>query len=148
MQSRRAVSDGAARGRDQPAVTDETMVDAVIDGELARHTRLFEACGQKVAVVEQRVEAADDQMRRRQARRVGEDWRRAPVAVLLRPFEIGLPDPAHLGLRQARAASEALPRCALGVGRVATVDQQLKAKGAVAGVTQGEGGRKRQVGAG
>src|SRR5208282_141495 len=93
-----AVADRAPRGGDQPAVADEAVIDALIDGELARHAGCFEAGGQGVAVVEQRVEAADDQMRRRQARKLAEKRRRAPVALLLRPLEIGLPDPPHLGL--------------------------------------------------
>src|SRR5262249_3384343 len=44
-QCRRAVSDGATRGRDQPAVTDKAVVDAFINGKFARHPRLFEPVG-------------------------------------------------------------------------------------------------------
>src|SRR5438105_4888125 len=98
-QGRRAISDGASRGADQPPVSDKAVVEAVIDGQTARHSGLLEAGSQTMAVVEQRVEAADNQMRRRQAREIGEDRHRAPVAALLRPFEIGLPYPTHLGLR-------------------------------------------------
>src|SRR5271165_6825631 len=87
-------------------------------------------------------------MRRGQACWFGEDWRGAPIALLLRPFEIGFPYPAHLGLREAGAAAKPLPRCALGVGRIATVDQQLEAQRALAGVAQGESGRERQIDAG
>ena len=85
------------------------MVEAIIDGQIARHRGLLEAGGQTVTVVEQRVKAADDQMRHGQAGEIGKDRCRAPVGLLVRPFEIGLPDPAHLGLRQPGALTEALP---------------------------------------
>src|SRR5216683_6622033 len=64
-QGGRAVVDGAPRGGDQPAVADEAVVEAVIHGELAGYPGRREAGGQSMAVVEQRVEAADDQMCRR-----------------------------------------------------------------------------------
>jgi len=76
---------------DDPAVADGAVVDAFIDGEIARHAGCFEARGQGMAVVEQRVEAADDQMRWRRARKVAEKRPRAPIALLLRPLKIGLP---------------------------------------------------------
>ena len=45
----------------------------------------------------------------RESGEVGERRGGAPVVPLLRPYEIGLPDPAHLRLREAGAAAEALP---------------------------------------
>src|SRR5258708_21687477 len=101
-----------------------------------------------MTVVEKWVKAADDQMRRRQACKVGEQRRSAPVALLLRAFEIGFPDPAHLRLRQTSAAAKALPRVALGVGRVDPVDQQLKPERALTGIAQREIVREREVAAG
>src|SRR6266446_3663247 len=78
-----AVADGASRGADQPPVPDKAVVEAVIDGQLVGHSGFLEAGGQTVAVIEQRVEAADDQMRRRQAGEIGEDRHRATVGALV-----------------------------------------------------------------
>src|SRR5437870_5375804 len=59
-QARRAIAEGASRGADQPPVADKAVVEAVIDGQIAPHSGLLEAGSQTMAVVEQRVEAADD----------------------------------------------------------------------------------------
>ena len=108
-QGRGAIAERAACGGDQPAVADKSVVDAVIDGERARDAGRFQRRGQALAVVLQRIEAADDQMRRRQPGEPAQDRGGAPVGLLLRRFEIGLPDPPHLGLRQTGALTEALP---------------------------------------
>src|ERR1700730_16191814 len=147
-QGRRAIAEGASRGADQPPVSDEAVVEAVIDGQIAGHSGLLEARSQTMAVVEQRVEAADDQMRRRQAGEIGEDRRGAPVALRVRPFEIGFPDPALLRLRQPGTLTETLPRWAFRIGREAAVDQQHKAEGALADIARGECGWKSELGPG
>jgi hypothetical protein len=60
----RAIADRAACGGDQSAVSDEAVIDPLVSGQFAGHTGLLQALGEAVAVVEQRVEAADNQMRR------------------------------------------------------------------------------------
>jgi hypothetical protein len=56
-QSSRAIGDGAARGGNQPPVPDKTVVDTLIDSQLAWRACLFEPRCQPLAVVEQRVKA-------------------------------------------------------------------------------------------
>ena len=72
LQCRGTVADGAAGGGDQPAIADEPVIEALVDLQLAGHPGRLEPRGEPMAVVEQRVEAADDQMRRRQAGEIGE----------------------------------------------------------------------------
>src|SRR5271156_3144945 len=63
-------------------------------------------------------------------------------------FEIDLPDPAHLGLRQTGAAPETLPGWAFGVGREAAIDQQHETERGLAGIAQRDSRRQRQIGPG
>jgi hypothetical protein len=50
-QRRSAVADSAPRGLYQPAVADKAVVDAIMDSELARYVRFFEAGGEILAVI-------------------------------------------------------------------------------------------------
>src|SRR5437763_1637083 len=61
---RSALGDRSAGGADQPAVADKAVIDALIDRQVARHAGRLQLTGEIVAVVEQRIEAADDQMGR------------------------------------------------------------------------------------
>ena len=60
------------------------MIDALVHLERAGHAGFLQRGRQIVAVVEQRVEAADDQMGRRDALEIGEDRRGTPILLLLR----------------------------------------------------------------
>src|ERR1700758_2481674 len=60
------VAERTARGADQPPIADKAVVDAVVDFEAVRHPGVLQRPAEPVAVVEQRVEAADDQVGRGQ----------------------------------------------------------------------------------
>src|SRR6202040_532255 len=105
-------------GADQFAVADKAVIDALVNRQLAWHPGRLKLGGEVVAVVEQRIEAADDQMCLRDALEIGEDRGGAPILLLLRALKIGLPDPAHVGLVEPGSLAETLPGRAVAVGRV------------------------------
>src|SRR5438105_9588412 len=87
-------------------------------------------------------------MCRRDAFWIGCDRGGAPILLLLRAFEIGFPDPAHVRLVQSGAWDKTPPRGALAVGRIDAVDQELEFERPLAGIAQRERRGKGEIGAG